>query len=188
MGWIARHTTFAWRAGRRSPRSRWADERRPAISWMGRLKIAPNRAYCRVATGHGSRRGAADLLQNAIRSSEGGVAWRFQIPFRVAQLRRRARRDIPGARTGSNTGDDVCAWIGARMLTRSSSLRDFYEAYYSSGKEARVIQVGANDGIMCDPLRRFLVHRTNQNIRALLVEPILNITRNCGISMRTTQT
>jgi FkbM family methyltransferase len=139
---------------------------------MGRLKIAPNRAYCRVATGHGSRRGAADLLQNAIRSSEGGVAWRFQIPFRVAQLRRKARRDIPGARTGSNTGDDVCAWIGARMLTRSSSLRDFYEAYFGSGKEARVIQVGANDGIMCDPLRRFLVHRTNQNIRALLVEPI----------------
>jgi hypothetical protein len=58
------------------------------------------------------------------------------------------------------------------MLTRSSSLRDFYEAYFSSGKEAHVIQVGANDGIMCDPLRRFLVHRTNRNIRAVLVEPI----------------
>src|ERR1700730_18173818 len=25
---------------------------------------------------------------------------------------------------------------------------------------------------MCDPLRRFLVHRTDQNIRAVLVEPI----------------
>jgi hypothetical protein len=100
------------------------------------------------------------------------VAWRFQIPLRIAQLRRKAHRDIPDARTGSNAGDDVCARIGARMLTRSSSLRDFYEAYFGSGEEARVIQVGANDGIMCDPLRRFLVHRTNQNIQAVLVEPI----------------
>jgi FkbM family methyltransferase len=69
-------------------------------------------------------------------------------------------------------GEDVCAWIGTRMLTRSSSLRDFFEAYFSSGKEARVIQVGANDGIMCDPLRPFLARRTNQDIRAVLVEPI----------------
>jgi FkbM family methyltransferase len=69
-------------------------------------------------------------------------------------------------------GEDVCAWIGTRMLTRSSSLRDFFEAYFSSGNEARVIQVGANDGIMCDPLRPFLARRTNQDIRAVLVEPI----------------
>jgi FkbM family methyltransferase len=69
-------------------------------------------------------------------------------------------------------GDDVYAWIGTRRLTRLSSLADFHEAYFSSGKQARVIQVGANDGIMCDPLRRYLVHSTNQNIRAALVEPI----------------
>ncbi len=69
-------------------------------------------------------------------------------------------------------GNDVCARIGTRVLTRLSSLTDFYEAYFSSGKQARVIQVGANDGIMCDPLRRYLVHSTNQNIRAALVEPI----------------
>jgi len=49
---------------------------------------------------------------------------------------------------------------------------DFYEAYFSSGKEARVIQVGANDGIMCDPLRRFFLHSTNQKIHAVLIEPI----------------
>ena len=100
------------------------------------------------------------------------MAWRFQIPLIIAELCRKARREVPGARTGSNREDAVCAWIGTRMLTRLSSLRDFYEAYFSSGKEARVIQVGANDGIMCDPLRGFLVHRTNQNIRAVLVEPI----------------
>jgi hypothetical protein len=100
------------------------------------------------------------------------VAWRFQIPLRIAELCRKARREVPGARTGSNREDALCAWIGTRMLTRLSSLRDFYEAYFSSGKEARVIQVGANDGIMCDPLRRFLVHSTKQNIRAVLVEPI----------------
>ncbi len=69
-------------------------------------------------------------------------------------------------------GDDVHAWIGTRRLTRSSSLADFYEAYFNSGKRARVIQVGANDGIMCDPLRRYLVHSTNQNVRAALIEPI----------------
>jgi FkbM family methyltransferase len=68
--------------------------------------------------------------------------------------------------------DDVYAWIGTRRLTRLSSLTDFYEAYFSSGKEARVIQVGANDGIMCDPLRRFFLYSTNQKIRAVLVEPI----------------
>ena len=79
---------------------------------------------------------------------------------------------IGSGRSGSNIGNDVCAWIGTRRLTRSSSLRDFYEAYFSSGKQARVIQVGANDGIMCDPLRRFLVHGTSQDIRAVLVEPI----------------
>ena len=67
--------------------------------------------------------------------------------------------------------DDVYAWIGSRMLSRSSSLSDFYEAYFSSGKEARIIQVGANDGVMCDPLRQFLAHST-KNIRAVLVEPI----------------
>lgn len=116
------------------------------------------------------------------------MAWRFQIPLRVAQLRRKASRDIPDARTGSNTGDDVCARIGARMLTRSSSLRDFYEAYFGSGEEARVIQVGANDGVMCDPLRRFLVHRTNQNIQGFLLNLSLSITRNCAISMGTIQT
>jgi FkbM family methyltransferase len=90
----------------------------------------------------------------------------------VAELCRRAGHDISGARTASNIDDDICTWIGSRRLTRSSSLRDFYEAYFGSGKEAYVIQVGANDGIMCDPLRRYLVRSRDHNIRAVLIEPV----------------
>jgi hypothetical protein len=56
VGWIARHLLS---------RGVLEGDRRDQ-SWMGRLKIAPSRAYCRVATGHGSGRGAADLLQNAV--------------------------------------------------------------------------------------------------------------------------
>jgi len=97
------------------------------------------------------------------------VVWRFKIPLRVAELCKNAGYDVPGATMGD---DDVYACIGTRRLTRLSSLMDFYEAYFSSGKEARVIQVGANDGIMCDPLRRFFLDSTNQKIRAVLVEPI----------------
>ena len=57
----------------------------------------------------------------------------FRFPSRVAKLCRRAGYDVPGARTGSTVGDDVHAWIGTRRLTRSSSLADFYEAYFNSG-------------------------------------------------------
>ena len=49
---------------------------------------------------------------------------------------------------------------------------DFCEAFFSSTKEKRLIQVGANDGIMCDPLRRFLVKGRNQDISAVLIEPL----------------
>jgi FkbM family methyltransferase len=90
----------------------------------------------------------------------------------VAKLREKTCRGISDSRTVSETADDLCARIGMRMIGRSSSLKDFYEAYFSSAKEKRVIQVGANDGIMCDPLRRFLAHSRNQNIAAILIEPI----------------
>jgi FkbM family methyltransferase len=90
----------------------------------------------------------------------------------VAKLREKARRGISGAGSTSMAGDDPCAWIETRMIGRSSSLRDFYEAYFSSTKEKRLIQVGANDGIMCDPLRRYLASSGNQNISVVLIEPI----------------
>ena len=35
-----------------------------------------------------------------------------------------------------------------------------------------VIQVGANDGVMCDPLRPFFAKRRNHSVRAILVEPL----------------
>ena len=89
--------------------------------------------------------------------------------MKVAELCKNTGYDVPGA---TMADDDVYAWLGTRRLTRLSSLTDFYKAYFSSGKEARVIQVGANDGIMCDPLRRFFLYSTNQKIRAVLVEPI----------------
>ena len=100
------------------------------------------------------------------------MAWRFHIPLRVAELCRKSRSEVPERGNAATMADDVHTWIGSRMLTRSSSLRDFYEAYFSSGKEAYVIQVGANDGIMCDPLRRYLVRSRDHNIRAVLIEPI----------------
>jgi FkbM family methyltransferase len=97
------------------------------------------------------------------------VAWRFKIPLRSAEARRNAGYEVRGATIGD---DDRYAWIGTRRLTRQSSLRDFYDAYFSSGKHARLIQVGANDGVMCDPLRRYLARDGERNIRAVLVEPV----------------
>lgn len=35
-----------------------------------------------------------------------------------------------------------------------------------------MIQVGANDGIMCDPLRRYLAPTRGQELHAVLIEPI----------------
>jgi FkbM family methyltransferase len=87
-------------------------------------------------------------------------------------LRERARRGAASARTASATADDSCAWIETRTIGRSSSLSDFYEAYFTSTKGKRVIQVGANDGVMCDPLRRFVAKSRGQNICMVLIEPI----------------
>jgi FkbM family methyltransferase len=100
------------------------------------------------------------------------VAWRFQISSGIAKLREKARRGVSGARAASAATDDLCAWVETRMIGRSSSLNDFYEAYFSSTKEKQVIQVGANDGVMCDPLRRFLAKSRDQNICAALIEPV----------------
>jgi len=97
------------------------------------------------------------------------MAWRFKIPLRVAELCRNVGDDVPGATIGD---DDVYASIGTRRLTRQSSLQNFYDAYFSSGEQARLIQVGANDGVMCDPLRRYLARDGERNIRAVLVEPV----------------
>jgi FkbM family methyltransferase len=90
----------------------------------------------------------------------------------VAKLREKARRGVSGAKATSDATDDLYARVGTRMIGRSSSMKDFYDAYFNSTKEKRVIQVGANDGIMCDPLRRYLANSGDQNIQVVLIEPI----------------
>ena len=63
--------------------------------------------------------------------------------------------------------------IGNRVIGPSNSVGDFYAAYFGSPAEKCLVQVGANDGIMCDPLRRYLApSRQQQNFRAVLIEPI----------------
>lgn len=52
------------------------------------------------------------------------------------------------------------------------SVMKFLESYFASSEEKRLIQVGANDGIMCDPLRRFLAGGSGGNLRSVLIEPI----------------
>jgi len=95
------------------------------------------------------------------------VAWQFRLPSAATRLRDKASAEI-----ASNTTDDLRVMIDTRVIGRSSSLNDFFQAYFNSSEEKRLIQVGANDGVMCDPLRRFLVNSKSQNISAVLVEPI----------------
>jgi len=63
-------------------------------------------------------------------------------------------------------------WVGLHSIVRSSSTEELYEAYFSTSGPKALIQVGANDGIMCDPLRRFLVDNRERNLQAVLIEPI----------------
>jgi FkbM family methyltransferase len=100
------------------------------------------------------------------------MAWQFQLPSAVSRLRDKARYGLAGAATAPNTADDLRVVIDTHVIDRSSSLNDFFQAYFGSPQEKCLIQVGANDGVMCDPLRRFLVNSKNQNISAVLVEPI----------------
>jgi FkbM family methyltransferase len=46
----------------------------------------------------------------------------------------------------------------------------FLEDFFASTKPKTIVQVGANDGIMCDPLSRFF--QKSGNYQALLIEPI----------------
>lgn len=64
----------------------------------------------------------------------------------------------------------VLNWL--RMIRRSSSLDEFYRGYFASSEPKSLIQIGANDGIMCDPLRPHLARSRDSNLRAVLVEPV----------------
>jgi FkbM family methyltransferase len=81
----------------------------------------------------------------------------------MARLRGKPRR-------GEAAGDDGARQVGSQLIGQSSSVRAFLEAYFGSSERKRVVQVGANDGVMCDPLRPYL--SGSPRIEALLVEPI----------------
>jgi FkbM family methyltransferase len=61
--------------------------------------------------------------------------------------------------------------IRERLSGRSRDHTDeFLAKFFASLKPKVIVQVGANDGIICDPLRRFL--KSPGNYRAVLIEPI----------------
>lgn len=50
------------------------------------------------------------------------------------------------------------------------SLDDFLEEYFSQNRKKIIVQIGANDGVQNDPLRKYL--QTQGNYQAILVEPL----------------
>jgi FkbM family methyltransferase len=61
----------------------------------------------------------------------------------------------------------------AHSLKRPASEEQFLSRFFGKRLTPRtVIQVGANDGVMCDPLRPFFAKRRNDSVRAILVEPL----------------
>src|SRR6476659_553208 len=74
---------------------------------------------------------------------------------------------------GIDIGAGLRRWRRRRLGPRSAtSPQEFLDAYFASPEEKCVIQVGANDGIMCDPLRPYLASGRARSIRAVLIEPI----------------
>jgi FkbM family methyltransferase len=57
-----------------------------------------------------------------------------------------------------------------KLLGQTDEVENFLYRYFSSGKFKTIVQVGANDGVMCDPLRRFI--QSPGKFEATLVEPI----------------
>jgi FkbM family methyltransferase len=65
---------------------------------------------------------------------------------------------------------NVTDWLA--MIRRSSPPGEFYHGYFASSEPKSLIQIGANDGVMCDPLRPYLACSKESNVRALLIEPV----------------
>jgi FkbM family methyltransferase len=70
--------------------------------------------------------------------------------------------------------------IGDVLVGRHDTVDRFYEAYFGSSENKCVIQVGANDGVMCDPLRRFFADIERNDLNAVLIEPIPFYYRKLG--------
>lgn len=56
------------------------------------------------------------------------------------------------------------------MAIYQDPINNFLHGYFESPAKKLIIQVGANDGVMCDPLRPFLLDA--RNFHAILIEPI----------------
>lgn len=100
------------------------------------------------------------------------MSWSFDIGGRLKRLGKNAHYGVSAARTVLNRKETGGLHIAGRTVDEPGSVGEFYEAYFGSPERKRVIQVGANDGIMCDPLRRFLAPSRNRDIQAVLIEPI----------------
>lgn len=57
-----------------------------------------------------------------------------------------------------------------RFLKQNKLVKKFLQDFFNSKATKTIIQIGANDGVMSDPLREFLIFPGNY--RAILIEPI----------------
>lgn len=95
------------------------------------------------------------------------VAAKMERLHQKVQLRRSAAK----VTSQGNYTETIC--VGSCMVGPSNDIEEFYHAYFAIPQEPKcVVQVGANDGIMCDPLRKYLVGSRNENTQAVLIEPI----------------
>lgn len=100
------------------------------------------------------------------------MSWSLDLSGRLRRWGKNAHHRVSAARTLLNRKETGGLHIAGRTIDRLSSVGEFYEAYFGSPEKKFVIQVGANDGIMCDPLRRFFAPSRSQDIQAVLIEPI----------------
>lgn len=64
----------------------------------------------------------------------------------------------------------IAAMKSVRQIFIKDDVSKFLNWYFKSDEENMIFQVGANDGEMCDPLRRYLSHCGNY--KAILIEPL----------------
>ncbi|MCQ8128646.1 DUF6492 family protein [Methylomonas rivi] len=59
------------------------------------------------------------------------------------------------------------------IFKHAKSEADFLDYFFNHTNESRsIIQVGANDGEMCDPIFRYLASANNADVSAILIEPV----------------
>ena len=58
------------------------------------------------------------------------------------------------------------------IIKKPSSEEDFLRKFFDYKAVKTVIQVGANDGVMCDPLREYLVQSKYNDVSVILIEPL----------------